>query len=170
MIGIIRDGKLQWMKSSTLFEKMELNWELVSLPPGRKLVQCEWVFQTNFGAAGKKCKKKLRLVSKMKECTIMRPLHQWQRWLHQPSFFHSRIQALGGASHGCQEWFYSWRPEWGHIHEASIILYSDPSLVCKLQKSLYGLKHAPRSWYTKMDTFLLSQNFQRWKYDPNVYL
>ena len=27
-------------------------WELVSLPPGRKLVQCKWVFQTNFSANG----------------------------------------------------------------------------------------------------------------------
>ena len=47
---------------------------------------------------------------------------------------------------------------------------SDLSLVCKLQKSLYGLKPALRSWYVKMDAFLLSQNFQRCKYDPNVYL
>ena len=47
---------------------------------------------------------------------------------------------------------------------------SDPSLVCKLQKTLYGLKQAPRSLYAKMDGFLLSQNFQRCKYDPNVYL
>ena len=47
---------------------------------------------------------------------------------------------------------------------------SYPSLVCKLQKSLYGLKQAPRSWYAIMDAFLLSQNFQRCKYDPNVYL
>ena len=23
-------------------------WELVSLPPGRKLVQCKWVYQTGF--------------------------------------------------------------------------------------------------------------------------
>ena len=47
---------------------------------------------------------------------------------------------------------------------------SDPSLVCKLQKTLYGLKQAPRSLYAKMDGFLLSRNFQGCKSDPNVYL
>ena len=54
----------------------------------------------------------------------------------------------------------------GDIHEDIYMKYlegyiSDPTLVCKLQKSLYGLKHAPRSWYAKMDAFLLSQNFLR---------
>ena len=44
------------------------------------------------------------------------------------------------------------------------------SLVCKLNKSLYGLKHAPREWYSKMDAFLLLQNFQRCRSDPNVYI
>ena len=47
---------------------------------------------------------------------------------------------------------------------------TDPSLVCKLKKSLYGLKEAPREWYSKMDAFLLSQNFQRCRSYPNVYL
>ena len=28
-------------------------WELVSLPPGRKLVQCKWVFQKKVAADGK---------------------------------------------------------------------------------------------------------------------
>ena len=51
-------------------------------------------------------------------------------------------------------------------HEGYI---SDPSLVCKLKKSLYGLKQAPRKWYSKMDTFLLSQ-IQKCKSNPNVYL
>ena len=46
----------------------------------------------------------------------------------------------------------------------------DLSLVCRLKNSLYGLKQAHRAWYAKMDAFLLSIGFTRWKLDPNVYL
>ena len=46
----------------------------------------------------------------------------------------------------------------------------DSSLVCRLKKSLYGLKQASRAWYAKMDSYLLSQNFARCKSDPNVYM
>ena len=46
----------------------------------------------------------------------------------------------------------------------------DPSLVCRLKKSLYAPKQAPRAWYAKMDNFLLSHGFVICKSDPNVYL
>ena len=46
----------------------------------------------------------------------------------------------------------------------------NPSLVCILRKSLYGLKQAPKAWYSKMDTFLISQKFERCKSDCNVYM
>jgi hypothetical protein len=46
----------------------------------------------------------------------------------------------------------------------------DSSLVCRLEKSLYGLKQDLRAWYAKMDSYLLSQNFVRCKSDPNVYM
>ena len=45
-----------------------------------------------------------------------------------------------------------------HHHEGVI---HDPSLVCRMKKSLYSLKQAPRAWYAKMDSFLLSQGFER---------
>ena len=39
-------------------------WELVSLPPERKLVQCKWIFWTKVAADGRTCKYKARLVEK----------------------------------------------------------------------------------------------------------
>ena len=52
------------------------------------------------------------------------------------------------------------------LHEEIYMQYPkgfirDPSLVCKLSKSLYGLKQSPRAWYAKMDRFLLSLGFER---------
>src|SRR5713101_7790223 len=39
-------------------------WELVDLPPGRKLVQCKWVYKTKFAADGSPLKYKAILVAK----------------------------------------------------------------------------------------------------------
>ena len=52
----------------------------------------------------------------------------------------------------------------GYIHDEIYMNHpegyiSDPYLVFKLNKSLYRLKQAQREWYSKMDSFLLSQNF-----------
>jgi hypothetical protein len=46
----------------------------------------------------------------------------------------------------------------------------DSSLVCRLKKSLYGLKQVPREWYAKMESYLLSQNFVCFKSDLNFYM
>ena len=42
-------------------------------------------------------------------------------------------------------------------------------LVCKLKKSLYGLKQSPRMWYQKFDTFIQGLGFTRRKADHCVY-
>ena len=39
-------------------------WELVDIPPGRKLVQCKWVYKTKFVANGSPMKYKAILVAK----------------------------------------------------------------------------------------------------------
>ena len=44
--------------------KKNTTWELVSLPPGRKLVQCKWVFQNKVSTNGSTYKYKERLVAK----------------------------------------------------------------------------------------------------------
>ena len=47
---------------------------------------------------------------------------------------------------------------------------SNPCFVCRLKKSLYGLKKAPRAWYATIDCFFISLSFVRCKSDHNVYL
>jgi hypothetical protein len=42
-------------------------------------------------------------------------------------------------------------------------------LVCKLKKSLYGLKQSPRMWYQKFDTYILGLGFVRSRVDHCVY-
>ena len=42
-------------------------------------------------------------------------------------------------------------------------------LVCKLNKSLYGLKQSPRMWYHKFDTLIRGLGFTRSKADHHVY-
>ena len=42
-------------------------------------------------------------------------------------------------------------------------------LVCKLKKSLYGLKQSTRMWYQNFDTYILGLGFVRSKDDHCVY-
>ena len=41
--------------------------------------------------------------------------------------------------------------------------------VCKLMKSLCGLKQAPSTWYSRIDSFLSSLGFTKSKVDSNLY-
>jgi hypothetical protein len=42
--------------------------------------------------------------------------------------------------------------------------------VCKLKKTIYGLKQAARSWNTKIHVFLIKLGFKKSEYDACVYI
>jgi hypothetical protein len=44
------------------------------------------------------------------------------------------------------------------------------SQICRLRKSLYGLKQSPRQWYKRFDSFMIKQGFSRSSYDSCVYI
>ena len=43
-------------------------------------------------------------------------------------------------------------------------------IVCRLVKSIYGLKQSPRAWYGKINSFFLQHGFQRSEQDHSVYI
>ena len=45
-----------------------------------------------------------------------------------------------------------------------------PRHVCKLQKAIYGLRQAPRAWYTELGSFLISIGFINSKSDTSLFL
>jgi hypothetical protein len=43
------------------------------------------------------------------------------------------------------------------------------SHVCRLKKALYGMKQAPRAWYSRIDAYLQQLGFEKSEADPNLY-
>ena len=44
----------------------------------------------------------------------------------------------------------------------------DGELVCKLQKTLYGICEAPRAWISMLSDWLLNIGFKQPKMDPTI--
>jgi hypothetical protein len=150
-------------------------WDLVPLPQGRKLVRCKWVYRNKYASHGSIERHKARLVAKgfsqvegidynetftpvakMNSIRLVIALatsHKWE--VHQIDVKYVFLHA------DLKEEIYMEQPH-GYVH-------NDSSLVCHLKKSLYGLKQSPRSWYAKMDSFLIAIGFSRCHSDPNVY-
>ena len=61
-----------------------------------------------------------------------------------------------------QEEIYVEQPQGFEIHERE-------SHFCRLNKSLYTLKQAPRAWYSRINYYLQRMGFQKSEADPNLY-
>lgn len=42
--------------------------------------------------------------------------------------------------------------------------------ICKLHKSIYGLKHAPKAWFSKLSLKLLALGFHASVYDSSLFI
>ena len=62
-----------------------------------------------------------------------------------------------------EEDFYIEKPKWFQ-------LIDNPDNVCKLKKSLYVLKPAPRAWYYRLDKYLQDRGFKKGTIDSNFYI
>ncbi|RVW44023.1 Retrovirus-related Pol polyprotein from transposon TNT 1-94 [Vitis vinifera] len=117
-------------------------WDLVELPKGIKTIGCKWIFKTKHDSKG--------------NVENTRPAH-FDLELHQMDV---KTAFLNGDLH---EEVYMDQPEGfqdkGKAH-----------MVCKLKKSIYGLKQASRQWYLKFHEILITFGFKENLVDQCIYL
>ena len=151
-------------------------WELTPLPKQRKSVSCKWVFKTKRDAKGDIVRHKARLVARgfsqvygvdfnetfapvVKFTTIWCILALGTALDLEMHQMDVKTAFLNGD---LEEDIYMDQPKGfvqrGHEH-----------LVCKLKKSLYGLKQASRAWYQKIDATLAQLGFERSIADHSLY-
>jgi hypothetical protein len=172
------DSKL-WKKA--MVEEMDAldkneAWDIVELPTGRKSVGSKWLFKKKFNAQGKVEKYKARLVAKgysqvegIDFGEIFSPvakLTSIRFILSIPATFDLEVEQMDVKTtflHGdLEEEIYMKQSE-------GFVVKGKKELVCKLKKSLYGLKQSPRMWYQKFDTYILGLGFVRSRDDHCVY-
>ena len=152
-------------------------WELVEPPRDRKIIGSKWIFKKKVDAEGAVERYKARLVAQgfaqkfgldyeetfspvvrfeSVRCVVaLGAQHKLQ--LHQmdvsTAFLHGELN----------EEVYMKQPE-GFIEQGN------EQLVCRLKRSIYGLKQSPRCWNHALDSRLKEMGFKQTSSDPCLYV
>ena len=153
----------KWLEAiNAEYESLNDNgtWELVERPKGRKLVSCKWVFKVKHNADGTVDRYKARLVARGFTQTEGVDYHE----TYAPVVKMTSIRVLLSivAIHDLELHQMDVKTAFlnGHLEEEiymqqpeGFIARGNEHLVCKLKRTLYGLKQSPRVWYQTIDKF-----------------
>ncbi|KAM2668187.1 hypothetical protein EV2_019802 [Malus domestica] len=152
-------------------------WSITKLPKGKKAVGCKWIYKIKFNSDGSIERHKARLVArgftqtfevdyketfapvaKMNSIRVLLSVAVNKGWsMYQMdvknAFLHGDLE---------EEVYMKLPPGHPQSHE--------PDLVCKLHKSIYGLKQSPRAWYAKLSSVLNSVGFTRSNADSSLFV
>ena len=135
-------------------------YQLVELPKGKRPLKCKWVFKLKKDGNGKLVRYKARLVVKVFEQKkgidfdeIFSPVVKMtsiRTILSIAASLDLEVEQLDVKTaflHGdLEEEIYMEQPEGFEVS-------GKKHMICKLNKSLYGLKQTTRKWYKKFDSF-----------------
>jgi histone deacetylase 1/2 len=152
-------------------------WTLVPRPPGVNIVGSKWIFKTKHRPDGSIDKHKARLVARgftqqhgidygdtfspvVKPATVrlVLSLAVSRGWCLR------QVDVSNAFLHGfLSEDVYMQQPP--GFEDARY-----PSYVCKLQRSIYGLKQSPRAWYARLSQRLHELGFVSSKADTSLFI
>ena len=152
-------------------------WDLVPPPSDRNIITNKWVLTKKFDAHGVLLRLKARLVA--------RGFSQVQGIDFNDTFAPTLkvvpLRLIFAISAGLNLELHHLDIETTFLHgdlDEEIYMEQPPYFidpkhpydVCKLKKSLYGLKQSPRMWHLKLHTYLESIGFTRLQAEPNLYI
>nr|KYP41104.1 Retrovirus-related Pol polyprotein from transposon TNT 1-94 [Cajanus cajan] len=151
-------------------------WDLVKLAEGVEPIGCKWIFKTKKDSKGNIKRYKARLFAKgftqkegidYKETFSLVSLKDSFRIImalvaHYDLELHQMDVKTAFLNSDIEETIYMMQPE-------NFVSGDSKSMVCKLKKSIYGLKQASRQWYHKFHQVITSYGFEANIVDDCVY-
>uniref|UniRef100_A0A2N9EYJ2 Integrase catalytic domain-containing protein n=1 Tax=Fagus sylvatica TaxID=28930 RepID=A0A2N9EYJ2_FAGSY len=161
------------------FDSMGKNgvWRLVKRHEGMKVVGCKWIFKRKRDVSGKVEKFKARLVAKgytqeygvdfEETFSPVVRIQSIRAILSLVAFFDFELYQMdvktAFLNGDLEEDVYMEQPE-------GFISKGDENKVCKLEKSIYGLKQASRQWNLKFHESITMMGFMQNSSEPCVYV
>ena len=151
-------------------------WYLVDPPEGIVPIGCKWIFKKKIGADGQIDTFKARLVAKGYR---QRQGVDYDEIFSPVAMIKSiRILLAIAAHYDYEVWQMDVKTTFlnGNLEEEVYMIQPEgytskefPEKVCRLQRSIYGLKQASRSWNMRFDETIRSYDFIKNEDEPCVY-
>eukprot|EP00052_Salpingoeca_macrocollata_P029827 m.307284 g.307284 ORF g.307284 m.307284 type:complete len:509 (-) comp23022_c5_seq5:537-2063(-) len=171
----------EWVRAmSAELDSLQANgtWELVprhSMPSGAKALHTKWVYRTKHLSDGE-TERRARLVVlgnhqrpgfDFDADALFAPV--CQRTTFRVFFAVAAAQGTPVYSMDVRSAFLNAELDEEVYVQPPELLGAAPQQVCRLRKTLYGLRQSPRAWSAELDKFLVSEGLTRSKADPCLY-
>ena len=171
----------QWhrtMKDEVKALQEKETWNLVRPPTNRDVIPGKWVYKMKLGASGQMDNYKARYVAKGFKQVEGLDCFETFALTGKPETF--RILLQQSAKQGHVMHHFDVKTAFLHSPVEEEVSLEQPQevvkqrtdgekLVCRLNKSIYGLKQAANNWYKELANFLLRQGFTRSRNDHCLF-